>query len=236
MLNIAICDDEALHCQRLKDQIGTLLSGWDRTFQISCYGNALQLLASPLDQDLLFLDIRMPGLDGMSLARRLRTKGFNGILVFATVLTEYMSDAFEVDAADYLCKPIDKARLERTLDRSLKRLEERPEPSLFIRTASWCRSIRLSQIYYCEVINRKIYLHTKEGVFDHYGRMKDLEQQLGGHFIQCQRSFVINPEHLSSYAGGQVTLTDGSKVPVSRKYHQLLMDQMLRYMDGRDAL
>lgn len=178
----------------------------------------------------------MPGLDGMSLARRLRTKGFNGILVFATVLTEYMSDAFEVDAADYLCKPIDKARLERTLDRSLKRLEERPEPSLFIRTASWCRSIRLSQIYYCEVINRKIYLHTKEGVFDHYGRMKDLEQQLGGHFIKCHRSFLINPEHLSSYAGGQVTLTDGSKVPVSRKYHQLLMDQMLRYMDGRDAL
>ncbi len=236
MLNIAICDDEALHCQRLKDQIGTLLSGWDRTFQISCYGNALQLLASPLDQDLLFLDIRMPGLDGMSLARRLRTKGFNGILVFVTVLTEYMSDAFEVDAADYLCKPIDKARLERTLDRSLKRLEERPEPSLFIRTASWCRSIRLSQIYYCEVINRKIYLHTKEGVFDHYGRMKDLEQQLGGHFIKCHRSFLINPEHLSSYAGGQVTLTDGSKVPVSRKYHQLLMDQMLRYMDGRDAL
>ena len=222
MLNIAICDDEALHCQRLKDQIGTLLSGWDRTFQISCYGNALQLLAS--------------GLDGMSLARRLRTKGFNGILVFVTVLTEYMSDAFEVDAADYLCKPIDKARLERTLDRSLKRLEERPEPSLFIRTASWCRSIRLSQIYYCEVINRKIYLHTKEGVFDHYGRMKDLEQQLGGHFIKCHRSFLINPEHLSSYAGGQVTLTDGSKVPVSRKYHQLLMDQMLRYMDGRDAL
>lgn len=236
MLNIAICDDEAAHCRRLKEQIGRLLPKWDHAFQISCYGNALQLLTSPLDQDLLFLDIRMPGLDGMSLAKRLRTKGFGGILVFVTVLTEYMPDAFEVDAADYLVKPIDEDRLERTLDRSLKRLTKRPEPSLFIRTASWCRTVKLSQIYYCEVINRKIYLHTKEGTFDHYGRMKDLEQQLGDHFIKCHRSFLINPEHLSSYAGGQVTLTDGSKVPVSRKYHQLLMDQMLRYMDGRDTL
>ena len=73
-------------------------------------------------------------MDGMALARKLREKGFEGILIFVTVLEEYMSAAFEVEAMDYLIKPIDKERLKAALKRSLKRLGGKRGKMSFIRT------------------------------------------------------------------------------------------------------
>ena len=119
------------------------------------------LLCSPLDFDLIFLDIQMPGLDGVTLAKALRQKEFEGILIFVTILTECMLDAFEVEAMDYLCKPIDENRLDHALKRSLKRLGLKTEKHLFIQTMNWCKTVKLSDIYYCEVMNRKIFLSYK---------------------------------------------------------------------------
>ncbi len=230
MLKIAVCDDEPVMCQQLKLLLSEFLTSQNRPFEISCYGNGLSLLASPFHYDLIFLDIQLPNLNGVELAKRLRAREFDGILIFVTILADYMPDAFEVEAADYLLKPIDQSHFQRTLKRTLKRMDARWERSLFIQTANWCKSVKFSDIYYCEVRNRKIYLHTKHGVIDYYGKMKDLEQQAGSRFIKCHRSFLVNPDYLSQYANGQITLENGEYLPVSRQHHSLLMNQMLEYI------
>lgn len=233
MLKIAICDDEPLMQEQLAQAVSAILTNRHRPFTVTPFSNGLALLASPLAYDLIFLDIQMPGPNGITLAKTLRRREFNGALIFVTAFQEHMPDAFEVEAADYLCKPIDSVRLERTLMRTVERLEALSEKCLFIQTANWCKSVKFSHIYYGEVINRKIYLHTKTGVIDYYGKMAELEKQLSSHFIRCHRSFLINPDYLLEYADGQIILENQACIPVSRKYHSVLMDRMMNYMACR---
>ena len=173
-------------------------------------------MASPLNYDLVFLDIRMPGPNGITLAQTLRSRKFQGALIFVTAFMEHMPDAFEVEATDYLVKPIQPKRLEGALMRAIKRLKEQSGKSLFIQTMNWCKTVKFGQIYYAEVINRKIYLHTRDGVIEYYGKMKELEPQLSPHFIQCHRSYLINPDYLTEYADGMITLENHAQIPVSR--------------------
>lgn len=233
MIKIAVCDDDPAMCRYLNHIISQKLDDLDVPHKIACYTRASGLLASSLDLDVLFLDIRMPGIGGISLARTLRQQDFSGSIVFITALKDYMLDAFEVEAVDYLCKPIDEKRLENALKRILKRQKSSPEKCFFIHTANWCRSVFLCDIFYCEVINRKLYLHTKGGIIEYYGKLKDAEKQLDERFIKCHRSYIINLSYLKEYSNGQVLLEDGSLIPVSRAHHQTLLNAMLQYMERR---
>lgn len=233
MIKIAVCDDESVMCERLKQMIVSKLEQWEEPFRVSCYTNAVQFLHTSLDFDLIFLDIQMPDLNGMDLAKRLRKKEFEGILIFVTVLKECMLDAFEVEAMDYLCKPVEDQRLEKALKRSLKRLHSREEKYLSVQTMHWCRNIKLKDIYYCEVMNRKIFLHTKNGIIEYYGKLKEVEQQTAPDFIKCHRSFLVNPEYLSEYREGRAFLENGEQIPVSKNCHSILMKKMMEYMGKR---
>lgn len=135
-----------------------------------------------------------------------------------------------MEAFDYLCKPVDKDRLERTLQRVIKRWERINGKSLFIQTRNWSRNVKIHDIYYCEVIDRKIYLHTKSGVVEYYGRLKETQEQLGPSFVKCHRSYLVNLEYLQEYRGGSVILENGERLPVSRQQQQILLDGMMRYM------
>lgn len=233
MIKIAVCDDEPVMCRRLKQMVASRLERWEEPFRITCYTNAVQFLYTPLDFDLIFLDIQMPNLDGISLAKRLRQREFEGVLIFVTVLKECMLDAFEVEAMDYLCKPVDELRLERALKRSLKRLNRKEERYLSIRTRDWCRKVKLGDIYYCEVVNRKIYVHTGNEVITYYGKIKEAEQQTAPDFIRCHRSFLVNPEHLSEYRDRSAVLENGERIPVSRSFHGMFMKKLMEYMEGQ---
>lgn len=234
MIKITICDDDKEMCRLLSDTISQKLDSFHESYRITCHTHAAGLLAAPPDSDLLFLDIRMPGTGGISLAKQLRKQNFSGAIIFVTVLKDHMLDAFEVEAFDYLCKPIDEIRLENALKRFLKRRDSQKEANLLIRTANRCRTIRLCDIYYCEVINRKIYLHTADGTVDYYGKLKEVERQLDDRFIKCHRSYIINLAFLQEYAGGQILLKNGNQIPVSRSHHQTLLNAMLQYMERRD--
>lgn len=235
MIRIAVCDDEPEAGRLLKDAVARQASSWEEPAEISCFTKAAELLDLFYKYDIVLLDIRMPGLDGISLARRLREQGFGGALIFVTALGEHMGDAFEVEAVDYLCKPLEEARLSRALLRARRRLEGRMEKRLFICTAKWKRVVRLGDIYYCEIINRKLYLHTKNGVVEYYGRIREAEQELVPPFIKCHRSYLVNPEYLIGFAGGELTLENGEQLPVSRQRRQELLEAMLHYMAGRDS-
>lgn len=98
--------------------------------------------------DIFFLDIQMSEQDGLKLAKQLRKTGGRGVIIFITALAEYVYDSFEVEA--------------------FKKFDENENGSLLIQTMNWCKSVKLDDIYYCEVINRKTYLHTKNGVIEYY--------------------------------------------------------------------
>lgn len=230
MIKIAICDDEITMVNLIKQKLSLRLEQLDREFTISCYTEAAELLNTSDNFDLLYLDIQMPKQDGMELAQKIRKRDRECIIIFVTAFDKYVFDSFEVGALDYLCKPIDDTKFCKALDRAMNRIEERSGKSLFIQTMSWCKSVRLSTIYYCEVINRKIYLHTDKGVVDYYGKIEELEKQLDYRFVRCHRSYLLNLDYLYEYADGQIQLQNGEKIPVSRLRRREFMQAMMEYM------
>lgn len=230
MIKIAICDDEKIACELLEKKILSYMENWKEHCEIKCFFSAMELLQTPCTFDLFFLDIQMPEQDGIALAKKIRDNENRGAIIFITALSEHVYDAFEVEAFDYICKPIDDMRLQKTLDRAIRKLRENENKSLFVKTMNWCKTVKLDDIYYCEVINRKIYLHTKNGVIEYYCTLEDIEKQLDYRFVRCHRSYLVNLDYMLEYTNGQITLENGEHVPTSRLRHQYFMEAMLLYM------
>lgn len=235
MVRIAICDDEKVVCNMLMQKVTTQMKNKKEDFEIDCFANADELLQKNLIYDILLLDIQMPGQNGIELAKTLRKDGLNSALIFITALKEHVFDVFEVDALDYICKPINEMRLEKTLEKALQKIKTNEDNYLLIKTMNCCKAVKISNIFYCEVINRKIYLYTKDDVIVYYSKLADIIKQLDNRFVRCHRSYLVNMDYLIEYTNRQITLVNGLHVPISRLRYQEFMEAAMQYMKREGA-
>ena len=181
--------------------------------------------------DILFLDIQMDGMDGLETARKLRAGKFCGFLIFITVLKEMVFQSFEVQAYDYLVKPVDEKQFEKTMERLFASMQNVGEDSLLVQQGYERRIVPKDEIVFCEVIDRKIYLNLASGeVVDYYERIENLETKLDSYFFRCHRSYLINLKHLKGYKNGTAYMDNNKEVPVSRLRSKEFSGVVLQYM------
>ncbi len=190
-----------------------------------------QLLNYEAPIDILFLDIQMRGIDGMETARELRRRRFQGFLIFITVLKEMVFSSFEVQAYDYLVKPLKKGQFEKTMERLFASMKNARQANLLVQRGCESRIIPLDEIVYCEIIDRKVYLHLASlEVTDFYDRIDHLEKKLDDRFFRCHRSYLVNLKHIQRYSREQISLKGGAAVPVSRSYAKECMRRLMLEM------
>ena len=176
----------------------------------------------------------MKGMDGMETARRLRADKFQGFLIFITVLKEMVFSSFEVQAYDYLLKPVEEKQFEKTMERLYASMRSVGEDSMLIQKGYEGRIVQKDEIIFCEIIDRKIYLNLASGeVLDYYEQIENLETKLGSHFFRCHRSYLINLRHLKGYKRGVAYMDNGREVPVSRLRSKEFSGVILQYMKNR---
>lgn len=231
MVRIAICDDEKNMSDQIQRMARAFFRAKNQDVSVRRFSGGEELLRYDRQIDLLFLDIQMAGMDGMETARRLREGGFRGVLIFITVLKEMVFSAFEVQAYDYLVKPVREEDFERTMERYFASLQNAGEAGLLVRRGYENRIISLSDIVFCEIIDRKVYLHLASSeVVDYYERIENLESKLGGDFFRCHRSYLIHLKYLESYKNGTAYMEGGKMIPVSRLRGREFSEVILRYM------
>ena len=235
MITFAICDDEPLMARELSDHLVDYMKEKSTTnYSVSSFSDGRALLERVGSFDVIFLDIQMEQLDGMETARLLRQRGVHSLLIFVTVLKECVFDSFQVETFDYLLKPLDSARFHQTMDRVLRSLRQRTAEDLVIQRGTGCEIVRFSDIVYCEVLGRKVYLHKNDGtVIDYYDKLEDLERRVDGRFFKCHRSYLVNLGYVRGCQDGQVLLPQGERIPVSRLRERELTQALLRYMNER---
>ena len=231
MIHIAICDDEKHMVDHIKALVSNFFRKKNREIHLRTFLSGKELLSYNGQIDILFLDVQMKGMDGMETARKLRADQFRGFLIFITVLKEMVFQSFEVQAYDYLVKPIDEKQFEKTMERLYVSMQNTGEDSLLVQKGYEGRIILKDEIVFCEVIDRKIYLNLASGeVVDYYERIENLETKLDSHFFRCHRSYLINLKHLKGYKNGTACMDNGKEVPVSRLRSREFSGVVLQYM------
>ena len=231
LIRIAICDDEKHMSDHIRVMALDFFRKKNREISLRMFSSGEELLIYNGQIDILFLDIQMKDMDGMETARKLRADQFRGFLVFITILKEMVFQSFEVQAYDYLVKPVDKKQFEKTMDRLYASMQNASEDSLLVQKGYEGRIIPKDEIVFCEIIDRKIYLNLASGeVVDYYERIENLETKLDNRFYRCHRSYLINLKHLKGYKNGTACMDNGKEIPVSRLRSKEFSGVVLQYM------
>ncbi|WP_433629724.1 LytR/AlgR family response regulator transcription factor [Chryseobacterium cucumeris] len=181
--------------------------------------------------DLIFLDIEMPEMTGIELTKTL--SGKETIIIFTTSKKEYALEAFELNIADYLLKPIMPVRFLQAVSKVQTILESRKEnveitrdEFLFVRDSNITRRLKLDDIFYAEAMGDYVKFYTKEKMFAIHGKMKTAEERLPkDHFIRVHRSYIVSVGKIDTLQDGGIMI-NGKFIPVADAYRKALNTRM----------
>lgn len=232
MLSIAVCDDAALECTELTKQIREILEKRGISALFREFYRAKDFLEAPETFDLLFLDIKMPEMDGMELAKRLRQETGDTLLVFVTALQEYVFDAYDVEAFHYLVKPVKEEKLEQVLLSALNKIKQRPESDfLLVSSNRALKKIFLKDIVYLEALGRIVKIHgTREDV-ETYAQIGSLEEKLKGKdFFRCHKGYLVHLKYVDTFQKNQIFLENGETLLLAKRRYEAFQKEILAYM------
>ena len=177
--------------------------------------------------DLLFLDIEMPGLSGLDFVRALASPP---LVVFTTAHREHALEGFDLDAVDYLLKPISLPRLLRALDKARHRLRPAAAPpatgEIHVRADRRLVAIRTDGIAWAESMGDYVILHGGKKPVTSRMTLTDLAAELEPYgFFRIHRSTLVNPAHVTSWSARELTV-DGRPLPVGRSFRIAVLDRM----------
>lgn len=231
MINIAICDDEQVILNSIQKLVTDFFHSRNIEIKVFLFSSGEEILGIGKDIDILFLDIQMKQLNGIETARKIRSKGYKGFLIFITVLKEMVFQSFEVQPFDYLLKPIKYDNFQKTMERLMLSMKSADKENLLIQRGSESSIVSFGEIVFCEIIDRKVYLHLKSAeVIDYYDRIDNLEKKLDNRFFRCHRSYLINLQYLISYKNGFAHMVENHQIPVSRLRSKEFSNVILQYM------
>lgn len=230
-MQIAVCDDE----KAIRELLGTKVKNLYPEAELKFYETGDELLAREYQPDILFLDIQMPGKDGMETARELREKWKDTILIFVTAIEDYVFQAFDVGAFHYLVKPFTDEKFHEVVTKAVNQLkdgnnlnEAELEKYMMVNSGGDHIKILLSDIVYAEVFNRKVIIHKQDGVIEYYGKLLELEKSLGEDFFRPHRSYLINFKYVIKYNAASVTMKNGT-VPIAKANFAGFVQKYLQY-------
>jgi len=228
-MNVMIVDDNLIARATLKQlstQIADLNIVGECSDAIEAY-NHLQTVAV----DLLLLDIEMPGMTGLELTQNLGDK--KPIIIFITSKREYAVEAYDLNVADYIMKPVTPARFVRAIEKVRDLLDSSEEETnvlddefIFIRDSTVIRRLKLDQILYAEAMGDYVKLFTKEKFYAIHNTLRALEQRLpSSKFLRTHRSYIVAVDKIDTVKDG-VLIIDGKPVPVADAYRSKVNSRM----------
>jgi DNA-binding LytR/AlgR family response regulator len=218
MIRIAICDDQPLLVDRLVEQINLYSKTEETECIIQTFNSGLSLLTSTEPYDLLFLDIEMPVLDGLAVAKRLRTAGSKALIVFVTSHDELVYESFNVKAFRYLVKPTQQIKLNETISAAIKEIQHnKPQCMLFEISTKTQVQVPIEEILYIITESRETFVQTQKNRFNTIMSMQNLEEALTPyHFFRSHSGCLVNLKQIRSISTQEIIMLNEDKVYLSR--------------------
>lgn len=225
-LLIAICDDEGIFCEDAKEKILKLHAD----YEIEMFHSGAELLEAKKNYDIIFLDIEMPGENGMEIAKKIRTKNLRGEIVFLTSHTEFMPEAFKVKAFRFLEKPIEIEELKETLEEAEKELLENKK--LIVDSFGEELLIDVRDIIYIQSEKKITKLYALSRVIEtDYSLKYWMEKLEDCDFCKVHKSFLISLRYVDKFEPDEIQLKNtGACIPLSRRNYVMFKDIYFDYV------
>ncbi len=234
MIQIAVCEDEKPDREKLRSMLERYADQNGRLYTITEFSSANKLLADYRSQfDLLFLDISMDGLDGMTVAHELRKIDPIVCMIFVTSMRQYAIEGYTVRAFGFLPKPLLYDDFSLTLDAALQQIDARrmAEDTIQLQVRGQIERLKVSDIYYCEVTNHSVAVHLRSGTRNYRAQMKDVEALLTRYgFFRPHSSFLVNHRAIEQIGSNSLLLSNGDSIPVSQHRRKSFLKELTSYL------
>lgn len=239
MMRVALCDDDPLIIDEINSLIDLYCADHDQEIATTEFYSPLELLAEiekGTHFDLLFLDIIMPGQNGMDVAREIRQYDNAVKIIFLTSSAEFAVESYTVGAFYYYVKPVQAEGIHRLLDAAISQCERERQGSLILRCKSGITRIALEKLIYCEVIGRTLVFHMDNGAkLESIGKLDELSSQLEkyGGFLRPHRSFLVNMDYIQSISYKAIILDNLERIPIPHGKCSEIKNLYLEYAFNR---
>lgn len=232
-MKLAVVDDES----RATD----LLDGYIKKFQeenkinikVSVFHNPNDFLNNYSgDYDLVLMDIEMPGLNGIETAKELRRMDSRVILMFITNMAQYAINGYEVEAIDFVVKPISYPDFSMKIKKAMRYIERNRDTKIVLNTADGVVNLFVSDIFYIEVMRHYLIYHTLHGEYTVRGVMKEAEEKFSElHFVRSNHCYLVNLKYVESIVGSTLRVAN-QELQISRNKKNEFLMEFTRYMGG----
>jgi len=220
MIKIAFCDDDMEVLHQMNELIDRYRVERNEDITYAAFQSPFELLTEiekGIRPDILFLDVVMPGQNGMDVAKEIRQYDTNMKIIFLTSSPEFAVESYSVGAYFYQLKPIWEESFFRLMDAVLAECEKKKKNSLILRSKDGITRIDLQQLEYCEVLGRKLLFHLENGaVLESAGSLDDLAGQLMqySNFFRPHRSFLVNMEYIQNISSRSIKMVNDVEIPI----------------------
>lgn len=220
MIKIAFCDDDMEVLHQMNELLDRYRVERNEDITYAAFQSPFELLTEiekGIRPDILFLDVVMPGQNGMDVAKEIRQYDTNMKIIFLTSSPEFVVESYSVGAYFYQLKPIWEESFFRLMDAVLAECEKKKKNSLILRSKDGITRIDLQQLEYCEVLGRKLLFHLEDGaVLESAGSLDDLAGQLMqySNFFRPHRSFLVNMEYIQNISSRSIKMVNDAEIPI----------------------
>lgn len=222
-LKIALCDDIAAEARGLSEFVKDWAEQNGHLAVTELFPSAESFLFAIEDRDfdVLLLDIEMGGMDGVTLAKKLREQKRKIAIIFVTTHREFYGEGYEVDALHYLIKPVQKDRLFSALSRAAEKLSV-SEPPLILSCEGETLRLEKSDLLFAEAHLHYLSIHTEKAEYTVKESISALAERLGDGFFRCHRSYIVSLGAITRISRTSLTLCGGRELPLARgKYDEI---------------
>lgn len=236
-MKIAICDDNISDLSNIVSIVEDYILSNKNNFQIEyiAYKNPVDLIMvmeSGQHFDLLLLDIFMPHMNGMEVAKEIRQYNQDVKIIFSTSSAEFAVESYTVDAFYYMLKPIQKENLITLFDKVVSETKLLSGTSILIKSKTGLTRIQTHRLEYAEVIGRTIFYHIYDNlVIESIGTMLELEDELLGNpcFIKPHRSYIVNMDYIDTLRNRELKMRSHTIIPMPKANYKYVKSAYLAY-------
>jgi len=233
-MRIGICEDNKTHAELLQAMAYEWAKGKNVVCEISAFKSAESFLFSKEDIepfDVLLLDIQMDKMTGIDLAKKLREQNDDVVIIFITAVKDYVFEGYDVNALNYILKPVKKEKLFECLNSAYKSVNT-SEKHIIVNDTK----IPVKSIAYVEAQAHYISIFTHDSEFAVKNPITAFFDELGEGFVFCHRSYIVNLGAVKQIKKEEVVLDSGKTVPVSRSKYKEVNEAFITYYKGINKL